>query len=62
MTEQKLKRANYLFYGIERINDIEKDLWNLFEGAHENEFREINKALFIVKAKLLKEFNELKCD
>lgn len=62
MTENKLTRANRLFYGIEEINDIEKKLWSIFEGDHNDEFKQISEALFKVRAKFLKEFEEMKCD
>lgn len=62
MTEQKLNRANHLFYDAERMEDIEKEIWKIFEGEHNEEFKQIHDALFVVKAKFLKEFESIKCD
>lgn len=62
MTEDKLKRANHLFYGVQELNDIQTNIWKILEGEHEEEFKQIDNALFIVKAKFLKEFESLKCD
>lgn len=62
MTEEKLTRANHLFFGIEELNDVENKIWKIFEGDHEDEFKQIHDALFVVKAKFLKEFESIKCD